>query len=278
MSNLIAVVLLVLSQFAMAGPSRIVVGFPAGGAADSVARVIASELGMVVENRPGASSTIAAEFVARSKPDGKTLFFGTNTAMVAAPHYMPIRYDPATDFSPVCLVGEFDYALLASLKSGAKTIEDIRTLAITRGVLYGHSNSVAELAALQLLGGLRGLSVPYKGDDRAYVDLMAGDVTFMFSAGAAGRELARAGRLVEIPYAMKLSAPAWAGLFAPAGAIPDSLPGDILRALRSPAVVQELARLHFVPAWVGPSQFSEFMVAQRFLWRRLVEDGTIKMQ
>jgi len=173
-------------------PVRVVVQFPAGGAADTIMRIIvpplAQALGqpVVVENRPGADGAIAADVVMKSPPDGYTLFMATSSAMSAVPAMRKLPpYDPVTAFTPITKVGTFSYFLFTHPSVPARSVvELIDYIRANPGKLnYAGATTTGIMAAVQLatFAKLDMVRVPYKGEGAATIDLMSGRVHLMFA-------------------------------------------------------------------------------------------------
>lgn len=231
---------------------RIVVGFTPGGSSDLVARLIApmvsEDLGVpvIVENMPGAASTIAAAHVAEAAPDGYTFFLSNVSASSIAPFtYSDLSYDPVEDFDDVSILGYIPAVLLASPSSGVESLEDFKKLAEgDESVLFGTgghgtmNHITGEL--LKLKGGLNMEHVAYKGSAEAMNDLLAGVIDFQIDAltqnvgqinAGAIKALAittpeRSPAAPDIPTFSELGMPDvvafnWVGIAAPAGTPPE---------------------------------------------------------
>ena len=178
-------------------PVSLVVPFPAGGPTDAMARLLAQKLGerlgqqVVVDNRGGAGGTLAAEAVARAKPDGHTLFFGTTGTLAINPSLYPkLRYDPVKDFAPVSLMATTMNVLVVHPGVQAQSLGDLVKLAQAKpgDMTYasagnGSSNHLSgEL--FKARAGIQLTHVPYKGSAPALVDLFGGRVSMMFDTVA----------------------------------------------------------------------------------------------
>jgi tripartite-type tricarboxylate transporter receptor subunit TctC len=293
-------------------PIRIVVGFTPGGAADVVTRVVAQGLSkqlgqqVVVENKPGADSAIAAEAVATSTPDGYTLFLGTNSAMVAVPTIRPntIRYDPFRDFTPISSIGRFTMFLVVNPKVPANTaaelMEQIR--AHPGKLSYGTSNSAAELAMAQLLSGRMDamVHVRYKGDTAALTDLMNDQIQVMFATGTSAPAFVKDGKLralatlreekspllPDVPTAaeaglQRLTIVPWAALFGPArmpAEITARLSEEVKSVLRRQDVREQLEQQGFEAAGSTPEELAAFFKTQAETWKKTVHEHGIKFE
>lgn len=168
-------------------PITLVIPFAAGSGTDFVARTVAQKLSerlkqpVVVDNKAGASAQIAAQFVAKSAPDGYTLFMTTNTSHSANPWmFKTLSYDPIKDFTPIVRVGELPFALAINPKIPAKTLQEFIDYAKkTPGKLaYATPNSTSLVAmeTIKKIAGLDIVGVPYKASPQAMTDLISGEV------------------------------------------------------------------------------------------------------
>jgi len=202
------------SLFAQAwpsGPIRIVVGFPPGGGADALARVVAQKLTtlwgqqVIVENKAGASGTLAAEYVAQQPADGSTLLLTTINSHALAPAVQPkLRYDAERDFASVALLGVTPNLLIASVSQPAKTVKDVVTLCKAQPgkVSFGSAGpgTIQHFAIekFKLLAQVDALHVPYKGSGPLITDLIGGQIQFSFETMTAATPHVKNGRVVAI--------------------------------------------------------------------------------
>jgi tripartite-type tricarboxylate transporter receptor subunit TctC len=292
-----------------AKPLRLVVGFSAGGAADVVTRIIAKGLGsqlgqqVIVDNKPGAEGTIAAQEVMRSAPDGYTFLLGTNTAMVAVPSLRPQPpYDPFKAFTPLSSAGEFSMFLAVSPALPSRNLNEFLDHVAAHPGKYNSasSNSAAELAMLQLLGtrNAKVVNVRYKGDAQAMTDLISGQIQMMFSTGTLTPNFARDGKirslvtllpkrsplLPDVPTASelgigKLTITPWAGFFGPAGMpaeITDKLSTELRNTLARPDVRDQLVAQGFSGYGMTPVEFAAFFRRQYDGFVATVRDHNVK--
>jgi len=201
-----------------ARPIRLVVGYPAGGGADRLARVLAIQLGtelgqsIVIDNRPGATGTIAAAGVARSPGDGYTLLL-SETGMIAGSILHPSGYDAVNSFSVVTSIGSLAFSIICGPSFPAQTVPElIAYLKANPGKInYGSpgNGNVAHLAALQFQRktGTSMNHIPYKGGPPMLTDLVAGQLPIAFISASAADALAKAGRIryLALTSAEKLS-------------------------------------------------------------------------
>jgi tripartite-type tricarboxylate transporter receptor subunit TctC len=184
-----------LPAFAQAAyPSRtvkMIVPFPAGGTTDLLGRLVADQLKtglgatVIVENKPGAGSTLAAEQVARAEPDGYTLLMATSTTLaINKTLYKKLAYDPVKDFAPVALVAGVPFALIVNPQVPAKTLPEFIAYAKSMpGLAYGSAgNGSPQHLGAEMLKAAAGLDirhVPYRGSVPAMLDVIAGHIPFM---------------------------------------------------------------------------------------------------
>jgi tripartite-type tricarboxylate transporter receptor subunit TctC len=289
-------------------PIRLVVPFAAGSATDSMARILAQELGqrlgqnVVVEDRPGALGQIAAVFVAKSKPDGYTVFVTTNTTHSANPHlYKSLAYDPLKDFEPVARTATLPFMLVVNpnlpVKSTAELIAHARA---HRGELsYASASSTSLVAAesFNVQAGIAMTGVMYKASPQAMLDVVSGEVPVMMADFATAMPHVIAGRVRVLGVTtarrstLVAGAPpiadtvkgfdvtSWNGVFVPAGTprpIVDRLARETLNALATRDVVDRLASIGFEVDPQGPEDFARYLRAQLDYWGRLIREAGIK--
>ena len=202
---------IVRAQAWPSGPIRIVVGFPPGGGADALARVVGQKLAeswkqpVVVENKPGASGTLAAEYVAQQASDGSTLLLSTINSQALAPAVMSkLRYHPERDFVPVALLGVTPNLLIAGTTQPAKTVKDIVALckATPGKVTFGSAGPGTiqhfALELFKLRSKVDALHVPYKGSGPLLTDLISGHIQYSFESMTAATPHVKSGRVVAI--------------------------------------------------------------------------------
>src|SRR5215203_5353092 len=197
---------LALAQTYPVKPVRIMVGANAGGGTDIIARVLAEKyqaaLGQpfVVENRPGASNTIAADITAHAAPDGATLLLATNTGQAIAPHLLKLKFDPLKDLQPVGLVAVMPNVLVVSAASPYKSVKELIAAMLEKpGALKYASSGIGSTQhiageAFSLATGTKAIHVPYKGSSQAHIDIIGGDVTMMFDSTSSAMGQIRSGK------------------------------------------------------------------------------------
>jgi tripartite-type tricarboxylate transporter receptor subunit TctC len=286
-------------------PIRLIVPFPAGGAADLSARTIALPLSqalgqpIVVENKPGADGAIAADIVIKSAPDGYTLFFGTSTALCSVPAMRKDPpYNPVVDFTPISLVGTFGFFLFVHPSVPAQSMRELLDYARANpGKLnYGTGNSTSVLATarLKLQERLEMVEIPYKGDAPATSDLVAGRVQLMIATPGTAAAFVKEGKLralvtllrnrspllPDVPTSAEAGLPPlpiepWAGLFGPAK-MPKEIVARIARetaaVVARPDVHEQLERYAFDGRSSTPEELAAFLKDQVDIWSRTARE------
>jgi len=299
-----------LAQAYPTKPVRIMVGASAGGGTDIIARMLADKFAesmkqpFVVENRPGASNTIAAEVTAKAAPDGHTLLVATNTAQAIAPHLMKLAYDPLKDVQPVGLVVVVPNVLIVAPTVKARSVQEL--LAEMRSAPAPLRYATAGIGSTQHIAaeafatatGTRLLHVPYKGSSQAHVDLISGQVEMMFDTTSSAMGQIKAGRLrplavttphraVGLPDVPTLAESGvqgaemstWYGLFTSGGtppAIIGRLHEELRKALALADVRGRLTGLAGEPGTLSVKEFSEMNRADYERAGRLIREAGIK--
>ncbi len=292
-------------------PLHLVVPFPAGGAADLVARALCEPLAqaigqpVVVDNKPGVDGVAAAEFVAKAAPDGYTLFMATYGAMSAAPWlHRTLPYDPERDFTPVAGVGSFSYFLFAHPQLPIHNVAELETYILQHpGQLnFGTGNAGALVLASEWAKARHLLlnPIPYKGEVPAMADFLAGRIDLMIATPSNTLAPVREGKLrallamqerrsallPEVPSLpeadmVATSVQMWAGVFAPAG-LPSAIRDRLAQALQSvllrPALQTEFARQGFEPHPSGPGPLRTLLQHQLSAWQRAVAQAGLEAQ
>jgi tripartite-type tricarboxylate transporter receptor subunit TctC len=294
-------------------PVRLLVPFPAGGAADLAARTIgeriAAQMGqsVVIDNRPGAGGRLATEMLARAEADGYTLMAGVSGAITISPSlYQKLPYDPARDLLPITRLAEIINVMVVNPGTGANTVREFITWARSRdsGVRYG-SSGVGQPDHLsgelfERLTGVRLMHVPYKGGGPALVDLVAGDLQVMFPTYIVALPHLKAGRLrilaVTTPQRQTLlpdlptvgedvtgfSVSNWTGLFAPAKtpqSVADKLLAEVNKAVENPEVRKRLRAGGLEPeASASTKAFAAFLQEETVRWAKVIREANIKAE
>lgn len=284
-------------------PVKLVVPYAAGGNTDIVARLIGQRLSaafgqqFIVENRVGAGGAIAAEFVARSAPDGYTMCVCALSQLAPVPLTQKVGYDPLNDFTPVANIGANGFVIAVSAKLPVHTLAEFVAYAAARPnqLNYGSggTGSMTHLAAALFLrrAGIEMIHVPYKGGAPALTDTIAGQVELyaaspseVLGVGGSGqlRLLAissdhRIAQLDDVPAIAEtypdFQARTWNGLLGPARMarpVIDQLAGQVREALADPAFVARLAAAAVEPAPGDPTQFAAEIRGEYAIWRDVV--------
>ncbi len=281
-------------------PIHLVVGFTAGATSDVIARIFAKAadplLGqqVVVENKPGAGSSIAADYVAKSANDGYTLFVPTLSTLTDEIVHPDRPAGLTKDFSPIALLGSIALVLVVSPNVGVHDLSGLVALAKSRPGALSFA-SVGAGTLLHLAGvlfeqraGIELLHVPYPGSPQAVTDVIAGRVTMVFAPVssimgqlAAGKLVAmgtagpkRSGALPDVPTMAQAGMPdfdtsLWLGLMGPAGLpqpIVDKLASTTQKALQSPQAEKDLVKQGYDSNYLGPDQFAAYIQSERDRW------------
>ena len=291
----------------------IVVPFAPGGATDIVARLVADELGkrwltaVVVDNKAGAGGGIGTEFVARARADGYTLLLGTQTALAVNPSLLKkISYNVEKDFAPVTQLASTPLVLLASNKSGARTVPELIAAIKARpdAVSYGTSGNgtsqhLTTLMMLNRIGG-KAVHIPYKGSSQSLVDLAGNQIDMQFdnmttalafakngqARALAVTSLARSPLQPELPTLAESGLPGfealtWLGLLAPAAtppAIVDFLNREVVAVLDTPAVKARMAAQGFTPRPMAADAFRKFIQDETVKFADLIKSNNITIE
>jgi tripartite-type tricarboxylate transporter receptor subunit TctC len=290
---------------------RIVLPFSPGGGGDTFARMVAGRLSetlsqqFVVENRPGAGSTLGTEHVAKAAPDGYT-FLMTSASFVFTPGlYSKLRFDPVNDFTRVSQVASVPFVIAVLPSLPVKDLRDLVARAQSKpgGVLYA---SAGPGSAMHLAGALFGMvtqsqltHVPYKGGGATVVAVMGGEATVAFYTietvlphirANRMRALAvstrdRAVALPDVPTAIEMGykdyeVVGWFGMMAPAGtppAIVEELSAEVSKAMASPALKNRTMELGATPLGTTPAEFEAFVRSEISRWTRIIKQAGIKL-
>lgn len=294
-----------------ARPIRIVVPFAAGGAVDTLARLVGGKLGesigqpVIIENRAGAGGNLAAEIVAKAAADGYTILLTTNGLAIAPSLYNKLPFDPAQDFRPVTQVVASALVLVASPKSELKTVQEFVAAAKARpgGLNYG-STGIANplhltMEMIKIAAGLDVQPVPYRGDAPLMAALIAGEIEVavvpMITArphidGGRLRALAvtagrRSSALPDVPTLMEqgvaVDSSSWNALFAPAQTPPEiveTIQRETRKVLGLADVRERINGFGAEPVGSTPDEFAALFKADILRFARIVEDAKIPKQ
>jgi len=312
----IAALPLAMAQLAQADtfparPVRIVIAFPPGGPTDFVGRLVADKMTQIfgqrvyIDNKPGANGTLGGGDVAKSEPDGYSLFLTTAGAVTVSPHIMPnMPYDSLRDFAPVALVTKVTEVLVVTPKLGIKTVKELVALAKDKpGTIPFASTGIGSpphlaQVLLDASAGVQFLHVPYRGAAPALTDLLGGQVQVVALDIPVVIAQIQAGNLVPIGAAAdkrdailpdvptlaeqgypNTDASNWYALLAPAKTPPDivaKLNKAVNEALNDPDVHDKLVKAGATPVGGTAEALGTFMKAEYDKWGRVVRDNNIK--
>ena len=293
-------------------PIRMVLPFPPGGGTDSLARVILPKMSqtlgqpIVIDNRPGAGGIVAAEIVAKSAPDGYTLFMGSSTGITAAPSLYKLAYDPIKDFAPITQFATASFILTVHPSLPVTTISQLVALARAKpgslNYASGGIGSPLHLSAelFKSRAGINIVHVPYKGGAPAAAAVLAGEAQMIFGSVAASLALVRAGKLralavtglkrssltPELPTMDESGFPgfnvqAWNSLEAPAGTprnIIGQLHDEMVKVLQMPDVLKLMNTIGYAPTGSTPEQHAEIKRTESAMWAKVIKDANIRAE
>jgi tripartite-type tricarboxylate transporter receptor subunit TctC len=292
-------------------PIKLIVTVPPGGAADFIARLLASKLStsmgqpVVVENKAGASGSLASDFVAKSAPDGYTLLQSSITTHGIGPHLMAkLPYDPVASFAPVTMLASLPLIMTVNADVKAATLPEFLTLAKAQpGKLAfassgngGAPHMAGEL--LKIAASVDMLHAPYRGSGPAVADLVGGQVQVMFDGAPSLVQHITSGKLrplaaaspkrnpllPNLPTFAELGLPAvnvalWYGLMAPAGTPPEIIARinrEVNQALKAPDVLERFAAQGTEPLGGSPEQAAAFVKQELERWGPVIKRAGIK--
>jgi tripartite-type tricarboxylate transporter receptor subunit TctC len=290
-------------------PVRVVVPGPAGNALDALARLMTAAMAQsmktsfVVENKPGASGHIGGEFVARAKPDGYTLIFGSSTTHAVSPHILTdIKYKPVDDFDPISLVAKVHNVLVCFPELPVKTVPELIAYAkanpgkLSFGSTGIGSNLHLGMELFKIMSGTDMQHVPYSSAS-LQLDLIAGRIQLLLDNMPVAVPNVRAGKVRALGVASLERQPelpdvppiadtlpgyevgAWGVLMAPKGTprpIIDALNAAVRSALETPEVRDGFLKQSFHPAPMSPEQTGAFIRSEYEKWAKVVRDANIK--
>jgi tripartite-type tricarboxylate transporter receptor subunit TctC len=292
-------------------PIRVIMPFAAGAGSDITARIIANDLqqrlgtSVVIDNRPAANGQVAAEFVARSVPDGYTLFYTTVTTQAANPSlYKKLPYDPIKDFTPIARVSLNQHVLVVNPSLKVTNVQELLALAKSQpGKLsYATSNAGSLVSSewMKAMAQVDIVGIPYNANPTALNDLVAGRLQLMFPDQNSAAPLIRSGkvRLLAVtglersrlfPDAPTMQESGfkgftinvWSGIYGPAGlpaAIVERLNTQIDASLKDTALLEKLAATGNVTAYLGPAEFARFGQSELDVWKRAISAAKIELQ
>ncbi len=302
----------VAQEFPQDKPITIVVGFVAGGAADSATRLIASKLAentgtsIAVLNRAGAGGNIAHQYVSTQPADGTVLLLGSVGPLTIAPHLMDVPYDPFKDLAPVSGAVHFPNVLVAHKGVGVNNFQEFIKMAKEhpeKGEFASTGmGSASHLAGelLNMYADIELVHVPYKGGAQAMQDLIGQRVASYFSAPPTALPYIKTGQLValattglerpaylpEVPTVAEEGYPGfealnWYSFMAP-GKTPEPIlerwNQEIVKVLNDPEIKKQLGDLGLTPHPTTRAEFAEFMKAESDKWAKIIKERNIVMQ
>jgi tripartite-type tricarboxylate transporter receptor subunit TctC len=296
-----------------ARPVRLIVPFSPGGAADVPGRILADRLTaslgqqVVIENRPGAGSTIGAEAAAKAPPDGYTLFMISNTHFVSAALYKKLSYDSLNDYTPITQITSAPNVLIVHPSMPAKSVKELVALAKARPgeINYASSGngSTQHLtgALFCKMAAINMTHIPYRGSGPVTADLLAGQVQVGFPGIAGMLPHIKSGKLRALGVTSGRRSPelpdvptiaeagvkgyemvAWFGIAAPKGLPRDiqmRVHGDLLKVLKSPDMQKSMRNVGQEVAFQEkPEQFYVFMKAEAAKWAKVVQESGARVE
>lgn len=292
-------------------PVKVIVPFEPGGFADVVARVVAQQLGstlgqsFIIENKPGAGSTIGSDFVAKAAPDGYTLEVVSTNHVTSHRLYKNLDYDPIKSFTPIAKLADSPYVLFANSKVPVQSAQELIALSKSNGahIRYassGNGSTQHLMAALFLAkSGAELEHVPYRGSGSAMKDLVAGFVETGFAAANNGLPHVKTGKikalgvtskrrspqLPDVPSLAESGAPGydavvWLALLGPAG-LPQNVVSRLNEAVRvglsKPEAREALARVGVDVATSTPEELAQYMDQENAMWSDVIRGLDIRI-
>jgi tripartite-type tricarboxylate transporter receptor subunit TctC len=294
-------------------PVRVIVPFPSGGGADIFARVVSRKLqentgqSFIADNRAGASGIIGSELVARAAPDGHTLLLGTTGTHATNPAIFPkLSYHPLRDFTPITILADAPFVLLVNPKLPVNTLAEFIAWARAHPTQYTYGSSGIGSSAhlgfelFNLMAGVKGVHVPYKGLPIAMSDTIAGQLAVTWNsisaAGPAVRaqqvralgigSLKRSSLMPEVPTIGESGLQgyelgSWYAFLGPAGmrpALVGQLHGEMIRALQDPAMRQQFAALGAEAVGNSPAEFRVLLEKDLAKWAKVAREASVKAE
>jgi len=256
-----------------------------------------------VDNRPGASAQLAAQYVAKARPDGNTLFMTTNTSHSANPSlFTGLKYDPIKDFTPVARVGELPFVLAVNPALPVRSVKELidHAKAHPGKLSYGTPNSTSLVASetIKRLGGVDIVGIPYKSSPQALTDLIGGSLQVYVVDLGSGMATLKTDKVRTLGITTAEPSPllpgvppiartlpgfdltSWNGIFGPAGLprpVVERLNTELQALLAEKDVQDKLAQIGFV-VWPSktPEEFGQYVAQQLAHWRTLIQAAGIK--
>ncbi len=291
-------------------PVRIIVGFAPGGGTDILARVIGQKLQdmwkttVIVENKAGASGTIAADYVAKQPGDGTVLHMAHINSHALMPHLQKLGYDAEKDFQPIAMVGVTPNLLICGQMQPAKTVKDLVALckAEPGKVSFGSAgNGSAQHLALEMFmlqAGVKAIHVPYKGSGPMLTDLIGGQVQYSFDTMTAATPHVKNGKAIAIAQTRLkraaghpsvptmaesgfpgFEATTWYGLVGPgrmSPALAKRINEDVNKVLVMPDVIEKLEASGAEEGGGSTEKFAQFMHTELAKWGKVIKEAGVK--
>ncbi len=292
-------------------PIKLIIPFPAGGATDVMSRILAEKLStrlgqqVIAENKPGAGTMLASEYVAKAPPDGYTLLMAASSLVIAPSMYAQVNYDPIRDFTPVTQVAALVHLVVVNPALPVNSIQElIAYLKAHPGkVSYGSTGSGTsthlEAELFKKMAGVEMTHIPYKGSTPALTDLVGGQTTVMIDPIASSKPFLETGRLraiavttaqrspsaPELPTVAESGLPGyeampWLGIVAPAGTpkpIVDRIYQEVSAVLKLPEVKERFKSLGLDIIGNTPAQFETFIKQDQRKWAQVIKDSGAKV-
>jgi tripartite-type tricarboxylate transporter receptor subunit TctC len=292
-------------------PVTLVVPYPAGGANDAIGRLVAQKLGealsqsVVVDNRPGAGTTIGAGMVAKAPPNGYMLLLGSLASHAVSPQLLPgVTYDALKDFAPIGLIGLAPTIATVATESPYTTLGQLVEAAKQKPgeVMYGSAGNGSPLHLAGELfsqaSGTKMTHVPYKGGNAHTMDLMGGRLSVIFDTTTSAMPMIRGGklrpiavaapaRLAELPNVPtfaeagypNFAVNAWYALYAPArtpAPVIERLSAELGKIMKSPDVIDKLKGFAVTPAYGTPQELAVFTQAEHAKYGKVIKSADIR--
>ena len=289
-------------------PIRLVVAYPPGGPLDVMARTLAEPLGkalgqpVIVDNRAGAGGVIGSDLVAKAAADGYTLLFGSTPLTIQETLLAKLPYSIARDFSPVAKLAEGPQVLIVGNAVPARSVRELIDYAKSQDGKINYASPSAggsnHLAAelFKLMAGIKAMHIPYKGGAPAEIDLIGGQVTFMFGALTGSLRQAERGRMRVLGVTSKKRMPgapdvptiaetlpgfevvSWYGVLGPPG-LPDPIVGrlnaEINNVMSQPDMSKRLVTLDLEATPGSAAQFGAYLKQNTAMWGKVIKDAGI---
>ncbi|MFW8566190.1 Bug family tripartite tricarboxylate transporter substrate binding protein [Orrella sp. 11846] len=291
-------------------PVTMVLPFAAGGATDTLARMLSERLTdkmgqpFIVENKPGAGTMLASDYVARAKPDGYTMLMAASSLSIAPSIYSKVNYDAIKDFAPITQVASVIHILEVNPELPVNNVQElIDYLKANPGKInYGSvgvgTSTHLEGEMFKSMTGVDMIDVPYKGSAPALTDLVAGRTQVMFDAWTSSKPFVESGKLRVLAVTTEKPSPSvpnvpsisdtvpgfaampWLGLVAPAGTpapIVNKIYDNVVEVLQEPAIQQKMQDLGLDIIGNTPEDFATFIAEDLQTWAKVVKDANIKL-